>query len=161
MLDKTEFKVIFDKHFDELRRYIYYRCGDEETASDLAQEVFMRVWEKRSQLEKDYIKPLLYKMAGDCVVSDYRKRSVQAGFVQNMRIESEYLSPQDELQFEELKQQYEKALQHLTESQRTAFLMSRNDELKYQEIAERLQISVKAVEKRITETLRVLRTKLL
>ena len=76
MLDKTEFKVIFDKHFDELRRYIYYRCGDEETASDLAQEVFMRVWEKRSQLEKDYIKPLLYKMAGDCVVSDYRKRSV-------------------------------------------------------------------------------------
>ncbi len=161
MLDKTEFKVIFDKHFDELRRYIYYRCGDEETASDLAQEVFMRVWEKRSQLEKDYIKPLLYKMAGDCVVSDYRKRSVQAGFVQNMRIESECLSPQDELQFEELKQQYEKALQHLTESQRTAFLMSRNDELKYQEIAERLQISVKAVEKRITETLRVLRTKLL
>ncbi len=161
MLDKTEFKVIFDKHFDELRRYIYYRCGDEETASDLAQEVFMRVWEKRSQLEKDYIKPLLYKMAGDCVVSDYRKRSVQAGFVQNMRIESEYLSPQDELQFEELKQQYEKALKHLTESQRTAFLMSRNDELKYQEIAERLQISVKAVEKRITETLRVLRTKLL
>ena len=161
MLDKTEFKVIFDKHFDELRRYIYYRCGDEETASDLAQEVFMRVWEKRSQLEMDYIKPLLYKMAGDCVVSDYRKRSVQAGFVQNMRIESEYLSPQDELQFEELKQQYEKALQHLTESQRTAFLMSRNDELKYQEIAERLQISVKAVEKRITETLRVLRTKLL
>ena len=161
MLDKTEFKVIFDKHFDELRRYIYYRCGDEETASDLAQEVFMRVWEKRSQLEKDYIKPLLYKMAGDCVVSDYRKRSVQAGFVQNMRIESEYLSPQDELQFEELKQQYEKALQHLTEPQRTAFLMSRNDELKYQEIAERLQISVKAVEKRITETLRVLRTKLL
>lgn len=161
MLDKTEFKVIFDKHFDELRRYIYYRCGDEETASDLAQEVFMRVWEKRLQLEKDYIKPLLYKMAGDCVVSDYRKRSVQAGFVQNMRIESEYLSPQDELQFEELKQQYEKALQHLTESQRTAFLMSRNDELKYQEIAERLQISVKAVEKRITETLRVLRTKLL
>ena len=161
MLDKREFKVIFDKHFDELRRYIYYRCGDEETASDLAQEVFMRVWEKRSQLEKDYIKPLLYKMAGDCVVSDYRKRSVQAGFVQNMRIESEYLSPQDELQFEELKQQYEKALKHLTESQRTAFLMSRNDELKYQEIAERLQISVKAVEKRITETLRVLRTKLL
>ena len=161
MLDKTEFKVIFDKHFDELRRYIYYRCGDEETASDLAQEVFMRVWEKRSQLEKDYIKPLLYKMAGDCVVCDYRKRSVQAGLVQNMRIESEYLSPQDELQFEELKQQYEKALKHLTESQRTAFLMSRNDELKYQEIAERLQISVKAVEKRITETLRVLRTKLL
>jgi len=161
VLDKTEFKVIFDKHFDELRRYIYYRCGDEETASDLAQEVFMRVWEKRLQLEKDYIKPLLYKMAGDCVVSDYRKRSVHAGFVQNMRIESECLSPQDELQFEELKQQYEKALKHLTESQRTAFLMSRNDELKYQEIAERLQISVKAVEKRITETLRVLRTKLL
>ncbi|MDD3508315.1 MAG: sigma-70 family RNA polymerase sigma factor [Parabacteroides sp.] len=161
MLDKADFKFIFDNHFEEVRRYIFYRCGDEETASDLAQEVFMRVWEKRTKLTLDYIKPLLYKIAGDCVVSDYRKKTVQIGFAQNMKLESENISPQDQLQYEELKQQYAKALEQLSESQRTTFLMSRNDELKYNEIAERLNISVKAVEKRITETLRVLRSKLL
>jgi RNA polymerase sigma-70 factor (ECF subfamily) len=161
VLDKADFKFIFDNHFEEVRRYIFYRCGDEETASDLAQEVFMRVWEKRTKLTLDYIKPLLYKIAGDCVVSDYRKKTVQIGFAQNMKLESENISPQDQLQYEELKQQYAKALEQLSESQRTTFLMSRNDELKYNEIAERLNISVKAVEKRITETLRVLRSKLL
>lgn len=161
MLDKADFKFIFDNHFEEVRRYIFYRCGDEETASDLAQEVFMRVWEKRTKLTLDYIKPLLYKIAGDCVVSDYRKKTVQIGFAQNMKLESENISPQDQLQYEELKQQYAKALEQLSESQRTTFLMSRNDELKYNEIAERLNISVKAVEKRITETLRLLRSKLL
>ncbi len=161
MLDKADFKFIFDNHFEEVRRYIFYRCGDEETASDLAQEVFMRVWEKRTKLTLDFIKPLLYKIAGDCVVSDYRKKTVQIGFAQNMKLESENISPQDQLQYEELKQQYAKALEQLSESQRTTFLMSRNDELKYNEIAERLNISVKAVEKRITETLRVLRSKLL
>ena len=66
MLDKADFKFIFDNHFEEVRRYIFYRCGDEETASDLAQEVFMRVWEKRTKLTLDFIKPLLYKIAGDC-----------------------------------------------------------------------------------------------
>lgn len=161
MLDKADFKFIFDNHFEEVRRYIFYRCGDEETASDLAQEVFMRVWEKRTKLTLDYIKPLLYKIAGDCVVSDYRKKTVQIGFAQNMKLEFENISPQDQLQYQELKQQYAKALEQLSESQRTTFLMSRNDELKYNEIAERLNISVKAVEKRITETLRVLRSKLL
>ena len=160
MLDKADFKFIFDNHFEEVRRYIFYRCGDEETASDLAQEVFMRVWEKRTKLTLDFIKPLLYKIAGDCVVSDYRKKTVQIGFAQNMKLESENISPQDQLLYEELKQQYAKALEQLSESQRTTFLMSRNDELKYNEIAERLNISVKAVEKRITETLRVLRSKL-
>lgn len=161
MLDKADFKLIFDNHFEEVRRYIFYRCGDEETASDLAQEVFMRVWEKRTKLSLDYIKPLLYKMAGDCFVSDYRKKTVQIGFEQNMEVENENITPQEQLQFEELKQQYATILQELSETQRTTFLMSRNDELKYHEIAERLNISVKTVEKRITETLRVLRTKLL
>lgn len=71
------------------------------------------------------------------------------------------LSPEEELNFEELTSTYAKALEKMPETQRVVFLMSRNDELKYHEIAGCLDISVKAVEKRMSAALQFLRTELL
>jgi RNA polymerase sigma-70 factor (ECF subfamily) len=71
------------------------------------------------------------------------------------------LSPDEELAFEELASSYAKALEKMPETQRVVFLMSRNDELKYSEIATCLDISVKAVEKRMSAALQFLRTELL
>ena len=48
MLGKTEFKLLFDTYFDAIRSFVFYRCGDANVASDVAQEVFMKVWEKGS-----------------------------------------------------------------------------------------------------------------
>ena len=73
----------------------------------------------------------------------------------------EAVSPEEELLFEELASSYAQALEKMSETQRTVFLMSRNDELKYHEIAECLDISVKAVEKRMSAALQFLRTELL
>lgn len=162
-MDRAEFKHIFDQYFDTIRCFVYYRCGDKETASDITQDLFMKVWEKKEQLDPRTIKPLLYKMANDQVISDYRKTLSQRNYAEDMAIErdNQTHSPEEQMQFEELKQQYADALNAMNEGQRVAFLMSRNDELKYTEISERLGISVKAVEKRMTAALKVLKLKLL
>lgn len=65
--------------------------------------------------------------------------------------------PEKLMEFEEMKQHYELALAKLNDKQRTVFLMSRMDGLKYREIADRLSISAKAVEKRMTQALASLR----
>ena len=62
-MNKDEFKEVFYVHFDAIRDFIYYRCGDIEMASDIAQDVFLKVWEKRSMLNSHSVKSLLYKMA--------------------------------------------------------------------------------------------------
>ena len=67
----------------------------------------------------------------------------------------------DELAFEELSSSYANTLEKMPEGQRVVFLMSRNEDLKYHEIAECLNISVKAVEKRMSAALQFLRTELL
>ena len=149
----TEFKNLFDIHFDTIRNYIYYRSGDPEIATDIAQETFMRVWEKQIKIEKKKVKSLLFKIAGDLFISNYRRQKVVLQFKLNLKPDIVDHSPEDQLQFEELKEKYETALANLPEKQRTVFLMSRMEQLKYREIAETLGISVKAVEKRMKHAL--------
>ena len=162
MLNKPEFKQLYDKYFDTIRSFIFYRCGDTDAASDMAQDVFMKVWEKREQLDSFNIKSLLYKIANDMVISNYRKSSTRMDYENSMTIQNDSpLSPEEELNFEELTSTYAKALEKMPETQRVVFLMSRNDELKYHEIAGCLDISVKAVEKRMSAALQFLRTELL
>jgi len=162
MLNKTEFKQLFDAWFDTIRSFIFYRCGDVDLASDMAQDVFMKIWEKRETLAGNNLKALLYKMANDMVISNYRKETSRNNFMQEMKLRHDYgLSPEDESLYMETAARYAAALEKMTESQRTVFLMSRNDELKYYEIAERLDISLKTVEKRMSAVLRFLRKELL
>jgi len=162
MISKAEFKQLFDDYFDTIRRFIFYRCGDTDAASDMAQDVFMKVWEKRESLNNDNLKSLLYKIANDKVISNYRKGESRCDFEQSMTFQDNHsLSPEDEMQYKEVSEKYAKVLEQMPEAQRTVFLMSRNDELKYHEIAGCLDISVKAVEKRMSAALQILRTKLL
>jgi len=161
MIGKTEFKELFDKYFDMIRTFIFYRCSDMDTASDVAQDVFMKVWEKRDRLHAGNLKSLLYKMANDLVISNYRKDVIRNDFAQSITFQYDCQSPEDEMTFRELASLYAQALEKMPEMQRTVFLMSRNDEMKYHEIAECLNISIKTVEKRMSAALQHLRTKLL
>jgi len=162
MLSKEEFKGIFDIHFDAIRSYVFYRCGDMELASDIAQDVFMQIWEKRFAWNGKQIKPLLYKIASDCFINNYRRNQCRLDFEQSLSFEhANECTPEDELSYSELTTAYEKALAQMPEKQRTMFLMSREDGMKYAEIAYCLKISVKAVEKQVSAALRFLRAKLL
>ncbi len=162
MINKVEFKQLFDKYFDTIRSFIFYRCGDTDAASDMAQDVFMKIWEKREQLNNPDLKPLLYKIANDMVISNYRKISSRMEYENSLIIQNDStLSPEEELNFEELAFTYATALKKMPETQRVVFLMSRNDELKYHEIATCLDIGIKAVEKRMGAALQFLRTELL
>lgn len=160
-MDKEQFRNIFDSYFDPIRSFIYYRTSDEMVADDIAQDVFMQLWERRHRLELTNVKSLLYKMASDMVVSHYRKQDVRLDFSRNMHSDDLSISPQEELQFEELSKRYANALQQMTEGVREVFLMSREESMKYQEIAERLGLSVKAVEKRMSQALQLLKSKLI
>lgn len=156
-MTKEEFKVLFDKHFDSVRSYLFYRGADKELATDLAQDVFLRIWEKQLAIEPKGILRLLYKIAGDMFISRYRRETLELNYRKTLKFNDSNVTPDERLQYNELKENYTKALAQLNEKQRTVFLMSRMEGLKYHEIAERLNISVKAVEKRMSNTLAYLK----
>jgi len=148
-------------YFDAIRSYVYYRSGDQEMATDLAQDVFMKLWEKNDRFDASQVKGLLYKMAGDMFVSKIRRKAVEEKYQQGLVLRFSDQTPQDDMEYKELKNRYEKALSLLGENQRVVFLMSRMEGLKYREIADRLDVSQKAVEKRMNQALAFLKQELM
>ncbi len=154
------FKEIFDNHFDTVRNYIYYRSGDSELATDIAQDTFLRIWEKQIDINNRNIIGLLFKISGDLFISSYRKQKIAASFKLNIESMVDNQSPVDKIQFIELKNKYSLALNSLSDKQRAVFLMSRIDNMKYHEIADAIGISTKAVEKRMRNALSHLKKEL-
>ncbi|PTN03790.1 RNA polymerase sigma factor [Mangrovibacterium marinum] len=155
-----EFTQLFDLYFNDIRKYLLYRSGDETIATDIAQDAFMRIWEKQMVIEQKTAKNLLIKIARDLYINRYHKEKKAFRFFETYQIDEKGLTPEDQLNFEALKEAYENALKTMPEKQREVFLMSRIDELKYKEIADQLGLSVKAIEKRMSLALAHLKTHL-
>ncbi len=94
------------------------------------------------------------------LITRYRREKVAFNFFSTFQPANKSSTPEDELNFQELKKAYEKALESMPEKQRTVFLMNRVDELKYKEIADQLELSVKAIEKRMSQALEHLKTEM-
>ena len=156
-MTQEEFKKLFEMHFAPIRNYVFYRSGNTEVATDIAQETFLKIWEKQNSIQPEKVKGLLYKISGDLFVSHHRKEKRSFQLFNQYLFEEKGNSPEDILAFKELKETYEKALVKMPEKQRTVFLMSRVENLKYFEIAEMLGLSIKAVEKRMKNALAHLR----
>ena len=120
----------------------------------------MKIWEKNLEYNENQIKGLLYKISKELWISQYRKIDSARKFELNLTYEDERITPEDLLEYDELRVQYEEVLSILPENQREVFLMSRMEDLTYKEIAERLDIGVKAIEKRMSLALRTLRKEL-
>jgi len=115
----------------------------------------VKLWEKRATLSNEqHLKNLLYKMANDLLVSHWRHNKVIDEYQTSVKLKLELNSPDKQVQFNELKEQYERVLSQLPEKQRVVFMMNRIDGLTYREIAERLSLSAKAVEKRMSAAIR-------
>lgn len=160
VLTREEFKKIFDDHFAHVRNYVFYRSGNIEVATDIAQDTFLKIWEKQNQMQTDKVKGLLFKIANDLFISYYRKEKRSFDFFKHYQFDVQDHSPEEQLAFKQLKANYKAALEGMPENQRTVFLMSRVENLKYNEIATMVGVSVKAVEKRMSKALEYLRVNL-
>ncbi|MCP4312720.1 MAG: sigma-70 family RNA polymerase sigma factor [Bacteroidetes bacterium] len=156
-MTQEQFKLVFDQHFDAIRRYLYFRSGNSTISTDLAQDTFMKVWERGKELDPERDAALLYKIASDLFISHLRRVRISREVFNEIEFEITSDSPESEMQYKELQSAYKRALGKLPDKQRTAFMMSRMEHLTYREIAERLSLSVKTVEKRVSAALIILR----
>ena len=154
-----DFKMIYDTHFDDLRRYLIFRSGDQDLSVDIAQNVFMKVWTKKIEIASGNIKSLIFKMATDEFISHIRKKKVEKEYIESVKLRL-IREPDNNDDLLEKKVLFQKALNQLPEKQKTALLMNKMQGLTYKEIAEVLNLSQKAIEKRIGLALKALKQNL-
>jgi RNA polymerase sigma-70 factor (family 1) len=156
-IDRRQFEHIFQSHYEAIRNYIYYKSGRIDEAEDIAQETFMKIWEKRETIIRSTVKPLLFTIAGNIFLNRCQHRNVELQFTLQHDGEGTSVSPEYDLEMKEFDAKLQNALSALTEKNRTVFLMNRIDRMTYQDIASSLGISAKAVEKRMNKALMFLR----
>ena len=159
LCSEAVFRSVFDTNFKVLRNFLVYKFrGDVESAEDVAQNAFVKLWENCGILKPEQAKSFLYTTAIRLSLNKIKHNKVVTNFELRFQSKSshkespEFLMEETELQF-----LLEKAINDLPEKQRTVFLMNRFDNQSYTEIAAALDLSVKAVEKRMHQALLSLR----
>jgi RNA polymerase sigma-70 factor (ECF subfamily) len=103
----------------------------------------------------------LFKIARDLYIDKVRRDKVALNFTETIEPVNMIDDAENEINYKVLSKAYNEALVQMTESQREAFLLNRNEGLKYNEISKQLGITVKAVEKRISGALSILKRTIL
>jgi len=160
-LCKTKvFERVFDQHAPSLYNFIYYKCGDEDVSNDIVQEAFIKLWENCKKILFLKAKPYVYTVARNLFLNMVDHQKVRLNYHEENKEKIDNQSPEYLMQESEFRDQLKQAIADLSEKQRVVFLLNRIDGKKYSEIAEMLDISVKAVEKRMHKALLILREKI-
>lgn len=155
------FEMIFNQYYHPLVQYGNTFMKDLDEAEDVVQQVFVSVWEKRESTEiHTSLRALLYKAVHNACLNRIKQQKVRRDYVQSEVHVRQEASAFDHLQEKELKQKIEDAVSLLPEQCAKIFRMSRFEQLKYQEIADQLGLSVKTVENQMGKALKLMRESL-
>jgi RNA polymerase sigma factor (sigma-70 family) len=152
-LDQEQFDMFFIKWYKPIRNFVYYKIGDVYVAEDIAQDTFLKIWEIRETIDPEKVKSLAYTIANNLTINKIERKKVLFKFLNSNHLQHLSSSPEYELEMKEFDIQLQRALADLDERNRIVFLMNRIDEMTYNQIAEHLGLTVKAIEKRMEKAL--------
>jgi RNA polymerase sigma-70 factor (ECF subfamily) len=161
--DITAFEMYFKTLYQPLCSYAYTFLQDKEEAEEIVQATFLSIWEKRQALNiKTSAKSYLYAMVRNACLNVIKHEKIKQKYVgEEMALADQgYESVSQTISSNELEKRIHYAMEKLPEQCRLVFKLSRFEELKYSEIAEQLEISVKTVENHMGKALKIMREQL-
>lgn len=163
LFNEAGFEMLFKTHYKELHAYAFSLVRDWDTAEEIVQALFLKVWEKNEWLHiRTSVRSYLYKSVYYDSLNFMRQQKVHLRY-QNLTahtLKNETDDAAGKLKLSEVENQLQKALNKLPEKCRAIFHLSRFEEMKYREIASQLGISIKTVETQMVKALRILRVEM-
>ena len=159
---KCAIEDAFKTHFKGLQQYAYAIVKDEMMAEEMVQNVFYKLWKNRDTISiTDTMAAYLYRSVYNESLNYLKHQKVKMTYRAHAARTMENINnAAEKLKLKQLEEKLDQALKELPEQCRTIFQMSRFEELKYLEIANKLGISVKTVENQMGKALKLLRLKL-
>lgn len=162
--DKTlRFRKFFNKNFPKVRTFAWQILKSKEDAEDVAQDVFVRLWENPELwMERDKLDSYLYTAIRNHIYNFLKHKTVEFDYLEveaeKMKIaELQLPKPDDELHIHELELLVQMAIERMPEQRKRIFIMSRKEGMTSPEIALKLNISVRTVEQHIYKAIQELK----
>ena len=160
-IDTKTFETLFKQNFVAVTTYCNKYVRDTEEAKDLAHRAFMKVWEKREAVpEGSNVKALTYRIAHNLSINYIRDHKKFCDEEELQTVESENSDADNDIKAAELEAAVIDTINHMPEKSKKVFLMSRYEQLSYNDIAGQLGVSIKTVEAHISAALKLLRKKI-
>ncbi|MEL7585860.1 MAG: RNA polymerase sigma-70 factor [Prolixibacteraceae bacterium] len=160
--DENAFNQVFNLYYTRLCFFGDHLVHDFDLSRSIVQDVFVDIWLNREKLDIHFsLKSFLFQSVRNKALNVLKHRKVESKFIAEQKKKDEPFSVQDLMEEAELNDKINSAIHELPPKCKEIFLLCRFEELRYWEIAERLNISVKTVEMQISIALKKIRQKLI
>lgn len=162
--DEQAFELLFRKYYIRLCSFTNKFIHDPEEAEDIVEEVFIKIWENRKEINpEESLISYMFKIAQNKSLNILRKKKAESKYIEIFKLI--YIDNKDFSGFEtflskELEKNIEIAINKIPPKCKRVFELSRSEGLKYSQIAEELNISIKTVEVHMSKALNILRIEL-
>lgn len=160
--DRRSFAELFDATYDALLRYAVYIVHEQSAAADILQDVFLKLWQIRGEIDPDRsLRALMYQMVRNYALNHERQKKRHA----SDEVEADHPSVGFEMMTDErldaasLQTMIEHWIEQMPERRREAFMLSRYEGLRHEEIAALMDLAPKTVNNHIVLALRHIRQK--
>lgn len=159
--DGDAFRQLFDLYAPRVFSFVNQYVRTKAEGEDLTQTVFLRIWEKRAQLNVDRNpEALIFTIARNLLIDHFRQtaRRIQEMplIADNLEVNSS-MRADDQVMFHQITRIYRQALEALPPRRRDIFTLSRHEGMSNREIAQKMGLSIKTVENQMTAALAFIR----
>ena len=161
--DVEQFESLFRSSYVSLVRYAKTLIKDHDTSEEIVQDLFFRIWQDKEKIKiESSLNGYLFRSVHNRCLHYIEHNKVVERHAEEMshRLSEIQESPADILHYKELQARIAGILERLPERCGKIFYMSRFEGLKYNEIAEKLSVSVKTVESNMGRALKEFRKEL-
>ncbi len=160
--DEKAFEKLFHHYYGHLCLYASQILQDDNAAEEIVQDFFVKLWEKRNRLTiETSVKNYLFRSVKNQALNLIKHNKIKYIYAQSILSDtSDYPTGEESFYEINLAEKIEESILSLPEKRREIFRLSREEGLKYREIAEKLNISPKTVETQMSLAFKHLRQKL-
>ncbi len=159
--EERAFEKLFRNYYAPLCYYASKILQNDGAAEEIVQDFFVRLWEKRADIEiETSLKNYFFRSVKNLCLNQIKHENVKIQHVKSVISEAESTEYSDHFQEVNLQKDIEEGIAALPEKRREIFRLSREEGLKYREIADKLNISIKTVEAQMGLAIKTLRDRL-
>lgn len=148
--DKRAFTILFEGYYKSLAAYVFKLTESMELTEEIVQDVFIKVWLKRETLTQiSSFSNYLFILSKNKTLNQLRKQARYSTHFQSLEkeLETDVRVEEESDLYEDFRLLIDNAIERLPQQQKRIYHLSRFERLKYEEIAQQLNLSAETVKK--------------